>query len=129
MNLKRLSVFFDRDRHANFENALKLCKKNRFLSVVSNPCFELWLFLHFNSRVAAFGGPEEVFKRLKKISVFARYNKDGKKAFSTTVSLHKVAILNAKSLARSQKQLHQDPSTNMHDLIERLQILKSKQAI
>jgi hypothetical protein len=36
---------------------------------------------------------------------------------------------NAKSLAKTQKKLHLDPSTNMHDLIDRFYILKKKQAI
>jgi hypothetical protein len=70
-----------------------------------------------------------VLKRLKKIPVFSKYNKDGKKAFNVTSLFRKTAISNAKILTKLQKKLHQDPSTNMHELIDRFHVLKNKQMI
>lgn len=126
---EKIMCVFDRDLHANFENALKLSKKNGFLSIVSNPCLEVWFFLHFNSRLAAFGGPKQVLRMLRKTPEFAKYDKDGIKAYNATRLLCKTAINNAKNLAKSQKKPYQDPSTNMHELIDRFHVLKNKQAI
>ncbi len=38
---------FDRDNHPNFSNAKQMARDNGFELAVSNPCFELWLCLHF----------------------------------------------------------------------------------
>lgn len=38
---------FDRDAHPHYDEAIALAKANNILLAVSNPCFELWPFLHF----------------------------------------------------------------------------------
>ncbi len=38
---------FDRDQHERFTDACTMARDNGFLLAVSNPCFELWLLLHF----------------------------------------------------------------------------------
>ncbi len=38
---------FDRDTHPNFSEAVRLCKENNVFVGRSNPCFEVWLILHF----------------------------------------------------------------------------------
>ena len=38
---------FDRDEHPRFEEAITLCRSRSVKVAHSNPCFELWLILHF----------------------------------------------------------------------------------
>ncbi|WP_081581607.1 RloB family protein [Pararhodospirillum photometricum] len=40
-------VVFDRDEHPNISEALQMCAQNNIYVGYSNPCFELWLILHF----------------------------------------------------------------------------------
>lgn len=37
---------FDRDEHPDFDEAVRLCERNKVGVARSNPCFELWLILH-----------------------------------------------------------------------------------
>ena len=69
-------VVFDRDDHGTYHNALaktdalhlKYKNENKqkvaFKSIVSVPCFELWLLLHFEDVYAPIHR-NEVYKRLK----------------------------------------------------------------
>ena len=38
---------FDQDGHPNIDEVLTMCRDNRVAVARSNPCFELWLILHF----------------------------------------------------------------------------------
>ncbi len=38
---------FDRDEHLRFDAACQMAEDNGFGLAISNPCFELWLYLHF----------------------------------------------------------------------------------
>lgn len=38
---------FDRDQHPKFDEAVQRCESNRVGVGRSNPCFEVWLILHF----------------------------------------------------------------------------------
>jgi hypothetical protein len=44
---------FDMDEHARFEEALRHAKDNEIRTAISNPCFELWILLHFQDQRAA----------------------------------------------------------------------------
>lgn len=45
---------FDKDMHSTFDEALQKCKKYKFEAIVSNPCFEFWILLHFTYTTANF---------------------------------------------------------------------------
>jgi hypothetical protein len=72
----RVFTVFDRDDHASFEAALQLTANLEgrlrndynarvpFVAVVSDPCFELWLLLHFEDIRRPMSG-SDVQKRLK----------------------------------------------------------------
>jgi hypothetical protein len=44
---------FDRDQHERFEDACQMARDNQLELAVSNPCFELWLLLHFRESPGA----------------------------------------------------------------------------
>lgn len=57
---------FDRDNNPSaFLDAIQVCKSKNFVPIVSNPCFELWPYLHFQMRESGFGGPQHILKALK----------------------------------------------------------------
>ena len=45
-------AMFDRDEHARFEEAIDLAAANKIGLAVSNPCFELWAVMHYETRDA-----------------------------------------------------------------------------
>lgn len=44
---------FDRDDHERFQDACTMARDNGLRLAVSNPCFELWLLLHFRDSPGA----------------------------------------------------------------------------
>ena len=131
----------DRDDHKDFHRALgqivnankprSAFKGERIVAVVSYPCFEYWLLLHFvfsrspfsaaNGRTAA----EAVTAELKKNPPFEGYEKSLTKEMLT--KLHEVtddAIANAiKSLTDAKETGEMNPSSNVHELVEALRAL------
>jgi hypothetical protein len=120
---------FDRDNQPSaFAEAIELCKSKKFVPIVSNPCFEIWPFLHFQLRESGFGDPGQVLKSLKKLPGFEEYDKDGVQIFKSTAHLVDVACKHASLLASKQSDdPKKDPFTNVHLLIKRFLILKEKQ--
>jgi hypothetical protein len=41
---------FDRDEHVYFDEAIKQALDNKLSLAVSNPCFELWILIHFQAQ-------------------------------------------------------------------------------
>lgn len=120
---------FDRDNNPSaFLEAIQVCKSKKIVPIVSNPCFELWPYLHFQMRESGFGSPQQILKALKKLPGFENYDKDGVQIFSATFHLIETACKRASNLVSKQnEEPKEDPFTNVHVLIKRLQILKEKQ--
>lgn len=128
---------FDRDRHTSFDRACSEISRHSsgvFRAVVSNPCFEYWLLLHFRYTRAPFvaqgaNSPGDmVFKAVKdawpgyakgRNDVFSQLNRDGK--LQQAIEYAKRARLDATATGEL------NPSTNVDVLIERLQKLASTQ--
>jgi RloB-like protein len=55
---------FDRDDHLSFDDAFERAKKGNIRIAFSNPCFELWILLHFQAQTANLSRTEAT-KRLK----------------------------------------------------------------
>ncbi|MFB2638709.1 RloB family protein [Shewanella bicestrii] len=122
----RVYCVFDRDEHTNFFHAIKklesLNKKLNaeiFFAITSDPCFEIWLLLHFRytsklyERTAKKSAANIVQDDLKKI--LHSYSKSSKTAFNDTIVLLDIAIKNALLL----RQYCEDnsaitPKTDMH---------------
>jgi hypothetical protein len=127
----------DKDRHPLFDQALdiirraRLAKGHTIKAVVSTPCFEYWLLLHFiKTTKDYYRGPGPVCKRvisdLKKQQGMANYEKGSNDVFDLTVSRLNQAIKNSKEILADRKTAGTDnPSTNAHELIEYLQNLKN----
>ena len=131
----------DRDDHKDFDKALSQIlnankprsafKGEQIVGVVSYPCFEYWLLLHFaysRSPFSAASGKtaaEVVAAELKKHSPFEGYEKSLTKEMLVEIFDKKdVAIANAiKSLTDAQKTGEMNPSTTIHELLQTLEAL------
>jgi len=98
---------FDRDNDlSSFLEAIELCKSRKFIAIVSNPCFELWPYLHFQIRESGFGSPQQMLRALKKLPGFENYDKDGVQIFNATIHFIDMACKRASFLVSKQ---HDDP--------------------
>lgn len=120
---------FDRDNDlSSFLEAIELCKSRKFIAIVSNPCFELWPYLHFQIRESGFGSPQQMLRALKKLPGFENYDKDGVQIFNATIHFIDMACKRASFLVSKQHDdPKEDPFTNIHILIKRFQVLKKEQ--
>lgn len=138
---------FDRDTHESFERAFSkvysLNKSDKFLarhieSVVSYPCFEIWLLFHFVYTRTPFtesgkkSPADMVAAALRKVSpMFSDYDK----ALSAEQCAHLFGLIDtaqkhselAQTDAQSTGELN--PSTMVHDMLEKLRsanVIKKK---
>lgn len=125
----KIYCVFDRDNDLSaFLEAIELCKSRKFIPIVSNPCFELGPYLHFQIRESGFGSPQQMLKILKKLPGLEDYDKDGVQIFTCTHQLIDKACKNASKLALKQNDdPREDPYTSIHVLIKRFHILKNEQ--
>lgn len=131
---------FDRDEHSTFDASLKKIdeyrpkrdskSKPKFNAITSTPCFEFWLLLHFcytskpytksHHKTAA----EKVIVEQKKY--LPSYSK-GENLFNTITEKQRIAIKYAKKLGCENKAMKShNPSTNVHELVLRLENLKKR---
>jgi hypothetical protein len=135
----RVVVVFDRDEHHTYHAALQRVAalngrlendervKVPFEAVVSVPCFELWLLLHF----------EDVFAPLHRDEALARlrahvagYAKGQGSHWAVTRDRLEVATARANALVAAGHTADDgtQPYTNMHELVHRLLHLKGQAA-
>lgn len=135
----RVVVVFDRDEHHTYHAALQRVAalngrlendervKVPFEAVVSVPCFELWLLLHF----------EDVFAPLHRDEALARlrrylpgYAKGQGSLWAVTRAGLDVATGRAHALVAAGHTAEEgtQPITNMHELVHRLLHLKDQAA-
>lgn len=124
----------DRDAHPNFDAAISKLNSQKpartFHSIVSVPCFEYWLLLHFNYTTAAFvaaGGKsagDRVLSELK--GYWPEYGKGKLGVFVHLFQALDFAKANAaRGLADAKRTGSTNPSTNVHELVEYLQNIKT----
>lgn len=127
----KIYCVIDRDQHKKFSAAIKQAKDNKIQIIISTPCFEYWLLLHFKNTSSPYSNCADVLAALKKY--IPNYEKG---QFFNATSYVKVlkskeesAITNAKQradeLCRVTNIYAENPYTNMHELIEYLQKLNA----
>jgi len=133
----RVYCVFDRDAHANYQQALDKIKQtkpdNTFFAIPSVPCFEYWLLLHFNYTTAPYtsvdsvSAGDAVVKELRKY--WPEYQKGSRDTFNYTFNLQKDELASAKqnavrSLAQAQQNHTDNPSTTIYLVVDYLQKIK-----
>jgi len=112
---------FDVDEHPHLAEALDQAQANAIHVALSNPCFELWIFLHFQDQRAH-------IERHKLQSACRQHLPGYSKvaAYAELQPRYGEAIRRAVALANWQEQQgrkHANPSTGVHLLTERLRNL------
>lgn len=117
---------FDRDIHGDFDEALKLADNNHFEVIVSDPCFEFWILLHFTQTAQNFSTNAKPCQAVQKHKDFKKnlphYSKDYD--FEDIINKHlATAIKNANAINKTNLSVRQTPYTQVVTLVERLQKL------
>lgn len=122
---------FDTDSHKNLDQALEMIERaNSFVAIVSSPCFEFWLLLHYVNHVKAFratatksigGVVESALRKHDKA-----YAKGGSGTWVRYKPLLASAIANSKALHKAALATgNRNPSTEMHIVVEEMMALKA----
>ena len=119
---------FDRDEHPNFDRAVDICRGAGVRVARSNPCFELWLVLHFGGYDKP-GKAKDVQKHLR--TLCDEYGRSNGKRVNCAPILSK--IQEAEKRAQSQlKARERDgkafsaPSTTVGVLTEAIRLASSR---
>ncbi|WP_336524407.1 RloB family protein [Helicobacter japonicus] len=118
---------FDRDRHRDFNEALNMVKDTIIQTIVSDPCFEFWILLHFTNTSKIFGeSGGSPCKKVQEEKAFRENVKNYAKDydFKEIITQHlETAINNAKEINSQNEAQRQTPYTQVVVLVERLQEL------
>ncbi|MBF0136369.1 MAG: RloB family protein [Magnetococcus sp. DMHC-1] len=127
---ERIYCVFDRDEHINYFNAInsasakdkkiknELGKYIYFSAIPSNPCFELWLLLHFELITREIHR-DEVKRLLRQSEYLPDYTKGGSKYFERTRHKLNDAFANVeKQNSERQRHGHENPSTAVGQLVK-----------
>lgn len=124
---------FDRDKHRTYDAAVDKIRSKRLKGgttlhpIISIPCFEVWILLHFTYTTAPFQAAADdsncalAVRELRREGRIPGYEKGIANVFDLTVDNIDTAILRAKQL----EQFHltsgvDNPSTKMYQLVEHL---------
>lgn len=117
---------FDKNSHADYGRALaQIANKENFEAIVSVPCFEYWLLLHFRntdqpySKTGNKSACDQVIDELRKF--LDGYNKGDRNIFSMVQAKTQIAQQRAEKLCRDARNRNYNPHTNVHELVEHLQ--------
>jgi len=131
----RVFCVFDRDGHANYQQALNMVAnsphgRNGVLAAITSvPCFETWILLHFaysSAPVTASGGRsacDNVMTAIRRH--LPEYEKAFDDAFEKIAPMLGAAITHADRLAVHNRDTgSENPATRVHELVKFLQSLK-----
>ena len=118
---------FDRNQHENIHEAFVQAKANGIEVAFSNPCFELWYFLHFQDQRSAIDR-RKLVKKLKKY--IPDYEKGLEKVYEKVSHLQANASKRAKELRKmhqniGKREAEKNPLTSVDILVEKLESIFS----
>ena len=123
---------FDRDTHSDFNEALAKAKKMKlknttFEAIVSDPCFEFWILLHFAKITRNFSANKSPCNALQKYKTFKQhfpnYDKSNYDFDDIVANYLNTAIKNANEINETNLPTRQTPYTEVVRLVENLQKL------
>lgn len=120
---------FDKDTHANFTKAQEECEKYikkyikkdknfKFEAIISNPCFEFWILLHFEYTAKTFGTNSPCIKLNN--TCLKKYIKNYSKDYDFTSIIKdklNIAINNAQ---KANKEAESNNYTSSYTFIDKL---------
>lgn len=121
---------FDTDDFPCLNDAVQSAKHVGFICIVSSPCFEYWLLVHFRQTDAPYAAtPRKTVGELCLHDLkqeMAAYQKNGRGLYRELFPRLPAAIKYATRKYREAAQAREfNPSTNFYILVEKLQTLKT----
>jgi hypothetical protein len=134
-DFNRVYCVFDRDGHANYQEALDLVansplgRKGKLFAITSVPCFEIWVLLHFAYTTAPFvtaGGRSACDNVISAIRGHVpEYQKALAGTFEQLQPRLDTALTHANRLAQHNRDTDSpNPATKVHELVSYLRELK-----
>lgn len=117
---------FDVDEHPNIEQAIQEARDNGINVAVTNPCFELWLVLHYHDQTGHIDG-KKIQREAERLGILK-----GKKEISKGgANVVRKKYDDAKSRAKRLEQTHRrngykywhNPSSRVWRFVDRLALL------
>lgn len=132
----RVYCVFDRDGHANFDQAIdrirgsSLGQQGKMIAAFSIPCFEVWVLLHFEYVAAPFraaGGHSACDRVISEVRRYiADYSKDFSGIYAQLEPRLGDAITHGARLETENGRTGSDnPSTQLHELVKYLRDLRA----
>lgn len=124
--IKSTWCVFDIDNNTrdDLDKALSLSRKNKLEIALSNPCFEVWLLMHYERSTAPIHPSQKAKTLVKsKIPVYdctKSFFQDNVNVFNELVERLDVAIKNSEII---DKQDYENPSTQVYKLIKEIKCL------
>lgn len=125
---------FDRDRHASYHQAIDMINRAEpdatFKAIISIPCFEYWLLLHYGENTKPYEatqGKSPCAQVVKELGNFmGKYSKGHHGIFNRLLDqLDDAKAYAERCLVEVRRVGTENPSTNVHELVDFLQKLKS----
>lgn len=136
----KIYVVIDKDAHVDYLSALDVIRRSQpnktWVAVNSIPCFEYWLLLHYTYSTKEYkslpgnSSGNQIVSELKKY--IKEYEKATKGIFLKTLNslesknLNEVITKAKSSLQAAESSGTDNPSTRVHELIEKLMELKEE---
>jgi len=124
----KVFIVFDRDQHSNIPAAQAIISQNEMKEIISSPCFEFWLLLHFLHTTASFTDCRAVKAALKEQQGFSNYSKLDSKHCDILMPRLEQAMANAALVLQSNTSIGGNANiseTSMPVLIDCLEKLKT----
>lgn len=124
---------FDRDAHESFQRARERIKYLRDRSrdplpiheVISIPCFEVWVLLHFEQRDAPFASCAEAVQRIRHAHLHG-YETASEEVMHVLLGRHQIAVANAEWLEKRAAANNYNPFTAVHVVMRHLAYVATK---
>uniref|UniRef100_A0A9E8CSB7 RloB family protein n=1 Tax=Bosea sp. NBC_00436 TaxID=2969620 RepID=A0A9E8CSB7_9HYPH len=102
-------IVFDRDEHPKLAETFEKCKANKINTAFSNPCFELWLILHFADFDKACDR-HHVQSHL--CSIYPKYKKSGGKLVEFVDLENYIELAEARAKAQEKRREDEGSASN-----------------
>lgn len=108
-------------QHPKLREALALARRTGIRVAVSNPCFELWLILHFQEHDAHLSTDEAVAIRQGHDGRTGKHIDPGPYMASRATATRRARTLEAKHRRDDSSMPHDNPSSSVYQLLESLE--------
>ncbi|PZT48396.1 RloB [Helicobacter valdiviensis] len=109
---------FDKDTHSNFNEAREKCEQCNFEVIISNPCFEFWILLHFTYTTKIFGTNSPCNELIN--VCLKKYMKNYTKNYNFTDTIRKNLDTAIENAQKANKEAENNNYTSSYTFMDKL---------